>query len=239
MPQQLIDLFPDAETALELSPEELGAVLLEIWPQDPATMSSLIHESFNPNRPRPYPNTVRRQMELAVAEAWSWLEREGLVVRDPAQPAPWYLRTRRGKKLKTRVEVAAFRQATILPRALLHAVIDEKAWPLYQRGDYDVAVFQAFKSVEVAVRSAAKLPDDMLGVALMQKAFSERDGPLADMAVLPAERVAMMQLFVGAIGHAKNPQSHREAPVNMTEAARLLLFASYLMDVVDLREMLS
>jgi uncharacterized protein (TIGR02391 family) len=91
----------------------------------------------------------------------------------------------------------------------------QKVVPLFRRGDYDVAVFQAFKEVEVAVRKAANAkkagyPDSDVGTALMRKAFHPETGPLTDMAVVRAEREAVMHLFSGAIGHAKNPMSHRE-----------------------------
>ena len=40
------------------------------------------------------------------------------------------------------------------------------------RGEFDVAVFQAMKAVEVATREAAGLKtNDLLGVKLMRKAF--------------------------------------------------------------------
>jgi Protein of unknown function (Hypoth_ymh) len=55
------------------------------------------------------------------------------------------------------------------------------------RGEYDTAVFQAFREVEVAVRSAGKFPAEQFGKELMRKAFKPADaknptiapGPLA------------------------------------------------------------
>lgn len=35
----------------------------------------------------------------ALLEAWNWLEREGMLMRDPQQPAAWYVITRRGEEL--------------------------------------------------------------------------------------------------------------------------------------------
>jgi hypothetical protein len=72
--------------------------------------------------------------------------------------------------------------------------------PLFRRGNYDVAVFQALKEVEVAVRKAsnakkAGYPDSEVGTALMRKAFHPETGPLTDRAVVPAEREAVMHLF--------------------------------------------
>jgi hypothetical protein len=69
----------------------------------------------------------------------------------------------------------------------------------------------------------------------MRKAFHSETGPLTDKSVVPAEREATASLFVGAIGAAKNPTSHREYEMTKVEAARLLLFASHLMSIVEVR----
>lgn len=71
----------------------------------------------------------------------------------------------------------------------------------------------SLKTVEVAVRRVCQYPDDLIGVPLMRKAFDPEDGPLSDMTVVRAEREALAHLFSGAIGHSKNPQSHRDHPL--------------------------
>ena len=55
-----------------------------------------------------------------------------------------------------------------------------------------------------------KYPDDLLGIKLMRTAFHPDTGPLTNSAAVYAEREAEMHLFSGAIGHAKNPISHRD-----------------------------
>ena len=95
-------------------------------------------------------------VELAIAEAISWLVTQGLLVPDLGQPAPgFYVPTRRAQSLKTRTDVDAFRKGRILPSDLLPTLFAEKVVPLFRRGDHDIAVFQAFKEVEVAVRNTA------------------------------------------------------------------------------------
>jgi hypothetical protein len=44
----------------------------------------------------------------------------------------------------------------------------------------------------------------------MRRAFHPQNGPLTNGDSIMAEREALMHLFSGAIGHAKNPPSHRE-----------------------------
>jgi len=57
----------------------------------------------------------------------------------------------------------------------------------------------------MAVRTAAGLPNDLVGVALMREAFNPHTGKLTDKESVVAEREAMSALFAGAIGHRRNP----------------------------------
>src|SRR4029077_13669479 len=103
-----------------------------------------------------YPVGTQREVDLAIAEAISWLVSQGLLIHDPGQPSPgFYVLTRRAQSLRTRTDVEAFRRGRILPDDLLPTPFAEKVVSLFRRGDHDVAVFQAFKEVEVAVRKAA------------------------------------------------------------------------------------
>jgi hypothetical protein len=186
-----------------------------------------------------YPPGASRNVNIAVAEALSWLVTQGLLVVDPEQPsASFYVPTRRARSLRTRADVEAFRKGRILPDDLLPPLFAEKVVPLFRRGDHDIAVFQAFKEVEVAVRKAANAKgagyaDSEIGTPLMRKAFHPDTGPLSNKALVPAEREAEMHLFAAAIGHAKNPASHRDFAISAPEAARLIVFASHLFSIVE------
>jgi uncharacterized protein (TIGR02391 family) len=103
--------------------------------------------------------------------------------------------------------------------ALLHAKLAEKVRPMFMRGDYDVAVFQAFKEVEVSVRGAAKLSNSDIGRKLVQMAFNPESGPLTDAEADKGERVGLMDLFSGGIGYCKNPSAHRERGFDRVSAA--------------------
>jgi hypothetical protein len=69
----------------------------------------------------------------------------------------------------------------------------------------------------------------------MRKAFHSETGPLSDLNAIKSERDAVGHLFAGAIGHAKNPTSHRNVSNTVEEAARLIVFASYLLGAVEER----
>jgi uncharacterized protein (TIGR02391 family) len=115
----------------------------------------------------------------------------------------------------------------------LHPTITYSVYPIFLRGDYDTAVFQAFKEVEISARSASKAGNDRLGCALMREAFTPKNGPLSDAREIPGEQTALMELFAGAIGYFKNPGSHREVEVTAIEAAETIMLASRLLRIAD------
>ncbi|HEX8532807.1 MAG TPA: TIGR02391 family protein [Allosphingosinicella sp.] len=173
---------------------------------------------------------------MAVAEAMGWLTSQGLIMRDPDQSGTFYVLTRRAQTLKSRADVEAFVKGNALPIQLLQPQLAEKVHHLFVRGDHDVAVFQAFKSVEVAVRTACRYDNTVIGKRLVIRAFNPDDGPLRNVGTTQDEREAEMALFVGAIGHCKNPASHRDVDLDREEAARLIVFASHLLAIVDERK---
>lgn len=73
------------------------------------------------------------------------------------------------------------------------------------------------------------------GVDLMRSAFHPTNGALTDQTAVPAEREALSHLFAGAIGHAKNPGSHRTVNPTAIETAELIGLASYLLGIVETR----
>ena len=169
----------------------------------------------------------------AVGEALNWLQSQGFLASRPvAQGTEVIYVTRRGRELPERQD-GAYRNPTLL--RLLHPIIAQRAYPAFVRGEYDTAVFTAFKAVEVEVRRAAGLPNELIGTSLMREAFKPTVGPLAAVHDASAEQEAVSHLFAGAIGHAKNPHSHRDAAVQPEDACHLLMFASYLLRIVDIR----
>src|SRR6266852_449189 len=115
----------------------------------------------------------------------------------------------------------------------LHPDIRSKCWDLYNDVKYDEAILNATKALEVAVRTRANLPQNCVGVDVINTAFSLRR-PLLRYSQVEAEQEGMMSLLRGIIQVFKNTQSHRFVGVqDKSECLAVLLMCSNLLYVVD------
>jgi len=171
------------------------------------------------------------------------------LVRNQLQPSSlWLTFSRRARGIRSREDFEAYRRAGLLPSDQLHPTIGVKVYPAFLRGECDTAVFQAFREIEVAVRTAGSFSADDYGTDLMRKAFrpvnrpekqTVSPGPLTDTSLPVAEQEGMRDLFVGAIALFKNPSSHRIVRPDRAEAAEVIIFASHLLRMVDRLELRS
>jgi uncharacterized protein (TIGR02391 family) len=174
---------------------------------------------------------------LALSEAWGWLMTRGLVVRDPSQSSSDVYTVSRLGRETLKYGVARLAAGERLGVAL-HPRLAQRIEQQFLLGEFELAVFAAMKDVEVRVRELAGASQSLLGVKLMQQAFAAEKGVLTDPDADPGEKVAMMELFKGAIGLFKNPTSHR--PVDYddpTLASEVILFAGLLLRLLDRVEM--
>ena len=233
----LYDLLPDVASILALEPEELAGLGLELITAVDSNSPSRLHStSFTSLETLgSFPQQDRESIQYVMAEGWNWLIREGLIAPRPGDTSGWHFLTRRGKQLKNRKGLAAYANSVLLPRATLHPAIVESCWPAFIRGDYDTAVFQAFRELEVAIRNAGAFKPEDYGVVMARKAFHETNGLLTDHSKPAAEREALANLMAGALGSYKNPHSHRKVQLGAEEASEMVVLSSHLLKIVESR----
>lgn len=228
------NLFPDTRVLLDLPPEELAISLLAFLNSlPPRDRRSVRYSNFIYTYIREvYQHPESDEVILAIREAWAVLTRDGLTAIIPDSTDSYFI-TKRGASVTSPQDIETYRKASLLPNRLLRADLAAYVLSDFNRGDYEAAIFKAFKHVEVTVRKAGGFTNADIGTKLMRKAFGPT-GPLADKTVVDAEQLAIADLFAGAIGAYKNPSSHRY--VSFTDpgvAVELILAANHLLRIVD------
>ena len=105
----------------------------------------------------------------------------------------------------------------------------------FNDGDYETAIFQAYKHVEERVRRAAESTEKDIGVDLITKALHPQNGKLIlPGCKVPAEQEGAYNLFKGAIQFFKNPSSHRTVNYeNRNVAIETIALAELLLEILS------
>lgn len=143
---ELSRAIPNSDVLLAMVPEELGAKILFLLRQRnfqggmffPASLNNELFETIHlPDQQPPYPTHRREEIEIALTEAWVWLEAQGLII-----PAPdingrngWRILSRRAQRFESEAEFARDAVARMLPKNAVHPRIAETVWLAFMRGD--------------------------------------------------------------------------------------------------------
>ena len=125
-------------------------------------------------------------------------------------------------------------ESSVQPQqVVLHPDIQTRCWNSYTQGDYDNAILNATKAIEIAVRKKAQLPNEVVGIDVINLAFSPKN-TLLQYSSIKAEQEGMMSLLRGLIQVYKNPQSHRFVGIqDDSECLGILLLCSSLLFLID------
>ena len=134
----LTSFIPDVNLLLELPPEELAEILLQlanehkqnglIHPQALLTQINGAHGEADG-----YPQSRRKDAELAFSEAWNWLTVHGLLVPDTDTNGNngWKRLSRQASKLLDQKLFQSYARSVAFPKSLLRNAIEglTRAWP--------------------------------------------------------------------------------------------------------------
>jgi uncharacterized protein (TIGR02391 family) len=239
---EVIKQYPTASALLALSPDDLQRVLLSCIA---ATCNDSMYRmvtrdalanGFHELGGYPYNVNEREEVQRAVGRAWKALELAGFIEEpDPDNGRNGFrIATEEGKRAVGEFDYGAAKMRSQFTRDMFHSSLPDAAWNAFRSGDYDTAVFEAFKAVEVAVRKKGRHASTDHGVALMKKAFDPGTGPLADKTAPLSRQNARRNLFMGAMGEIRNPKAHNDPSITDPPiAVEEMMAAGVLQRIVD------
>lgn len=242
----LVDLIPQAAAVAALPPEELAMAVLKTLnpPSDfrvprNQTPSEISRHNYCNQQAQRYEDSHHNALVLAIATAFQYLVTTGMVVASPFSfQGGLCVLTQRAQSLKTDTDYQRFRHSVSYPRGTIDPAIEEVTFAEFMKGDYETAVFKAFKLLEDLVRRTSGAGNEEIGIPLMRSAFHPKNGPLTDQTENTGEQEALMHLMAGAIGRFKNPTSHRFTGLDDPRTTiEILQLASLLVRIASERAM--
>lgn len=246
MPSSIISLFPSADALLNATEIEAERAVLRVYQErtdDPmrrmTTAQSVADELFEIGG-YTYDAEKRTKTHRLIGRASKKLEDAGLIeIPDSFNGRNGFrIISEAGRKALSGVDFVAAKVRSQFSRDIFHPSLPDSAWNSFRSGDYDTAVFEAFKALECAIRKKGTgrngITDKDFGVDLMLKAFDPSSGPLTDTSASPSRRKRRCELFTGAFGELRNPKAHGDPTITDPLAAvEEMMAAGVLQRVVD------
>ncbi len=247
MARRILQIVPTPEQLLDLTPDELARALLEDMrareserTTDRANRNHLGAALVTPaifGSIRRDPRDLKAALDKAGRDAYAVLERCGLIEADEGLNGThgYVLLTAKGRTTTELVDFERVRVRCLLKQEMLHPSLRGKTYSDFAADEFDAAVLDAFKTVEIAVREAAGFSDKEHGKPMMCKAFGV-GGKLSSPGDTKADSEALSGLFAGALNRFRNPGAHTKRNfADVLEAMEELMFASRLLRLVDER----
>lgn len=125
------------------------------------------------------------------------------------------------------------KEYTLLPQTYIHPKIAKKSFKLLESGEFESAVFQAFKCIETSIRDKIGALKEEIGIKLIRKAFNPDNGALTNFDLPIPEREAFVNYIAGAFGYYKNPCSHRDIKLDFISTFDRIAVASDLLKIIE------
>lgn len=186
---------------------------------------------------REYARGSTEEVVLVLAEAWSWLLGRGFLAAQPGLGLnQGYFVTRRGKAWLSAALPETWLAGNLLPERQLDPELAAEILPRFVAGALDSAVRDAFRRVEVRLRSASGLGDGLDPKDLVHAAFrvSPQPGPMVKGRTRRRSEIeGERDLLVGAMQRFRNPGTHNDIGLDdPAEAVELILLANLLLRIV-------
>jgi len=144
-----------------------------------------------------------------------------------------YYPTKVGFRFLEREFRRVIKEYILIPESYVHPLILKRSLRLLKQEQFESAVLEAFKVLEISVRKLIHAPADEVGVSLLRRAFHPDSGPLTDMSLPKGEREAFSHYIAGAFGYYKNACSHRDVEMDFISAFERIVVASDLLKIVE------
>jgi len=226
LPSSILTLFPTLESFLDATPIEIERAVLRVYQERAddqlrrwATAQSISNELFEAGGYISNDPQKRNEVDLRISRASKALDDAQLIQEPDAYNGKngFRLISDQGRRAAAEIDFAAAKVRSRYSRDMFHPALPAAAWNAFRSGDYDTAVYEAFKALESSIRKKGLGQNGIgatdHGVSLMLKAFDVNAGPLTDMTAPIGRRERRRELFSGAFGELRNPVAHGDPTI--------------------------
>ena len=178
------------------------------------------------------------EMKYRFYEALHELYLQNLIMKDPCHDGSRFsfTLTTRGKEIAEK-QLDIDEYSLRLENFVEDRELIEKCQESFNSGEYETAIFSAYRLLEIKVREKAELTENDIGKGLMQSAFAPKKTSKLQIPTCKTEpeEVGALNLFLGAIQFIRNPHGHRVVDYeNPRTALRIMVFAELLLELVNM-----